>query len=58
MLQVIDAYGAMLTEMHKMVSGRAEYVGTSYIYTSVCLVCIFSFNLLPEILKKYLHNKT
>ncbi|XP_028096747.1 uncharacterized protein LOC114296636 [Camellia sinensis] len=33
---VIDAYGAMLTEMHKMVSGRAEYVGTSYIYTSVC----------------------
>ncbi|CAL5353398.1 unnamed protein product [Camellia sinensis] len=32
---VIDAYGAMLTEMHKMVSGRAEYVGTSYIYTSV-----------------------
>ncbi|KAL7171491.1 hypothetical protein ACSBR2_036196 [Camellia fascicularis] len=33
---VIDAYAAMLTEMHKMVSGRAEYVGTSYIYTSVC----------------------
>ncbi|KAI8029721.1 hypothetical protein LOK49_LG01G04188 [Camellia lanceoleosa] len=33
---VIDAYAAMLTEMHKTVSGRAEYVGTSYIYTSVC----------------------
>ncbi|KAL7210021.1 hypothetical protein ACSBR1_031570 [Camellia fascicularis] len=33
---VIDAYAAMLTEMHKMVSGRPEYVGTSYIYTSVC----------------------
>ncbi|KAL7258752.1 hypothetical protein ACSBR1_004785 [Camellia fascicularis] len=33
---VIDAYVAMLTEMHKMVSGRPKYVGTSYIYTSVC----------------------
>ncbi|KAI8029521.1 hypothetical protein LOK49_LG01G00656 [Camellia lanceoleosa] len=33
---VIDAYTAMLTEMHKTVSGRVEYVGTSYIYTSVC----------------------
>ncbi|KAI7982819.1 hypothetical protein LOK49_LG15G01131 [Camellia lanceoleosa] len=33
---VIDAYATMLTEMHKMVSGIPEYVGTSYIYTSVC----------------------
>ncbi|KAL7162251.1 hypothetical protein ACSBR2_042684 [Camellia fascicularis] len=33
---VIDAYVAMLTEMHKTVSDRPEYVGTSYIYTSVC----------------------
>ncbi|KAI8002329.1 hypothetical protein LOK49_LG08G02494 [Camellia lanceoleosa] len=33
---VIDVYVAMLTEMHKTVSGRSEYVGTSYIYTSVC----------------------
>ncbi|KAI7981403.1 hypothetical protein LOK49_Contig46G00003 [Camellia lanceoleosa] len=35
---VIDAYAAMLTEMHKTVSGSSEYVGTSYIYTSVCSV--------------------
>ena len=49
MLQVIDAHAAMVTEMHKMVAGRAEYVETSYIYTSVCSVCIFNFILLPEI---------
>ncbi|CAL5383457.1 unnamed protein product [Camellia sinensis] len=33
---VIDAYAAMLTEMRKTVSGRAEFVGTTYVYTSVC----------------------
>lgn len=26
----------MLTEMRKTVSGRAEFVGTTYVYTSVC----------------------
>ncbi|KAI8025390.1 hypothetical protein LOK49_LG02G01619 [Camellia lanceoleosa] len=31
---VINAYAAMLTEMRKTVSGRAEFVGTTYVYTS------------------------
>ncbi|XP_028079654.1 uncharacterized protein LOC114281408 [Camellia sinensis] len=33
---VIDAYAAMLTEMRKTMSGKAEFVGTTYVYTSVC----------------------
>ncbi|KAI7981276.1 hypothetical protein LOK49_Contig53G00014 [Camellia lanceoleosa] len=33
---VIDAYGAMLTDMHRTVSGRREYQGTAYVYSSVC----------------------
>ncbi|KAI7998065.1 hypothetical protein LOK49_LG10G02262 [Camellia lanceoleosa] len=33
---LIDAYGAMLTDMHRTVSGRREYQGTAYVYSSVC----------------------
>ncbi|KAI8031283.1 hypothetical protein LOK49_LG01G00186 [Camellia lanceoleosa] len=33
---VIDAYGAMLTDMHRTVSGREEYQGAAYVYSSVC----------------------
>ncbi|CAL5356211.1 unnamed protein product [Camellia sinensis] len=33
---VIDAYAAVLTEMRKTVSASAEFVGTTYVYTSVC----------------------
>ncbi|KAI8010837.1 hypothetical protein LOK49_LG06G02903 [Camellia lanceoleosa] len=33
---VIDAYGAMLTDMHRTVSGKEEYQGAAYVYSSVC----------------------
>ncbi|KAI7994810.1 hypothetical protein LOK49_LG11G00385 [Camellia lanceoleosa] len=36
--KVIDAYGAMLTDMHRTVSGTREYQGTAYVYSSVCAV--------------------
>ncbi|KAI8007846.1 hypothetical protein LOK49_LG07G00104 [Camellia lanceoleosa] len=33
--KVIDAYGAMLTDMHRTVSGRREYQGTAYVSDGV-----------------------